>query len=223
MRRLSFFLFLPFLAVGLLAACAPPHLAPSAQPTNGAVGLPNPASKFCVDQGYKLEMRKDDQGNEYGVCIFDDGNECEEWAFFRGECGAGRAKNLSLNVVEAAGLADTTQIDVLAPKTSSVDPDASREPRQPGMEVILSITDPADIEALVSPLDASLALVPPLRCPASYELQFQLKSGDVQTFNLGLCGLYGPQKYWRGLTIHPPETFVSKFNDLLKMAGAPQR
>lgn len=57
-----------------------------ATPTSQAGGLPNPASKYCVDQGYKLEIRADQAGNQYGVCIFPDGSECEEWAFFRGEC-----------------------------------------------------------------------------------------------------------------------------------------
>jgi len=50
-------------------------------------GLPNPASVYCQEQGYRLEMRTDDQGNQYGVCVFPDGSECDEWAFFRGECG----------------------------------------------------------------------------------------------------------------------------------------
>jgi len=57
-----------------------------ATPTSQPGGIPNPASKYCVDQGYKLEIRSDESGNQYGVCIFPDGSECEEWAFFRGEC-----------------------------------------------------------------------------------------------------------------------------------------
>ena len=52
----------------------------------GAAGLPNPASVYCDGQGYILELRADEAGNQYGVCIFPDGSECEEWAFFRGEC-----------------------------------------------------------------------------------------------------------------------------------------
>lgn len=51
------------------------------------VGLPNPASVYCEEQGYRVEMRTDDEGNQYGVCIFPDGSECDEWAFYRGECG----------------------------------------------------------------------------------------------------------------------------------------
>jgi putative hemolysin len=49
--------------------------------------LPNPASVHCQEQGYLLEIRTDEEGNQYGVCIFPDGSECDEWAFFRGECG----------------------------------------------------------------------------------------------------------------------------------------
>lgn len=50
-------------------------------------GLSNPASVYCEEQGYRLEIREDDEGNQYGVCVFPDGSECDEWAFFRGECG----------------------------------------------------------------------------------------------------------------------------------------
>ena len=49
-------------------------------------GLANPASVYCEEQGYTLESRTDENG-AYGVCIFPGGSECEEWAYFRGECG----------------------------------------------------------------------------------------------------------------------------------------
>ncbi|MEM4347078.1 MAG: DUF333 domain-containing protein [Candidatus Altiarchaeota archaeon] len=48
--------------------------------------IQNPASVYCEKQGGILKIRKDQDGNEYGVCVFSDGTECEEWAFFRGEC-----------------------------------------------------------------------------------------------------------------------------------------
>lgn len=56
-------------------------------PDDSGVKIANPASVFCIENEGKLEMRKDSAGGEYGVCIFKDNNECEEWAFFRGECG----------------------------------------------------------------------------------------------------------------------------------------
>jgi putative hemolysin len=51
------------------------------------VGLANPAAVFCQEQGHDHQVRTDPDGGQYGVCIFPDGSECDEWAYFRGECG----------------------------------------------------------------------------------------------------------------------------------------
>jgi len=48
--------------------------------------LANPASVYCQQQGGKLEIRTDANGGQIGYCLFADGKECEEWAYFRGEC-----------------------------------------------------------------------------------------------------------------------------------------
>lgn len=55
------------------------------------MGIANPASKHCEENGGKLEIVTEGDGS-YGICKFDDGTECEEWAFFRGECGKGEEK-----------------------------------------------------------------------------------------------------------------------------------
>jgi hypothetical protein len=51
-------------------------------------GMPNPASVYCEEQGGTLEMREG-EGGTFGVCIFADGSECEEWSFFNGACQKG--------------------------------------------------------------------------------------------------------------------------------------
>jgi len=54
--------------------------------------VPNPASVYCEKQGGTLEIRTNPDGQirpiyyHTGYCIFSDGSECEEWAFYRGEC-----------------------------------------------------------------------------------------------------------------------------------------
>ena len=53
------------------------------------VGLPNPASFYCEENGGILEIREDDSGGQVGICVFPDGSECEEWAFYREECQKG--------------------------------------------------------------------------------------------------------------------------------------
>jgi inhibitor of cysteine peptidase len=55
-------------------------------PISNQTSLPNPASKYCVEQGYNLTIRTNPDGSQTGYCIFPNGKECEEWTFFRGEC-----------------------------------------------------------------------------------------------------------------------------------------
>jgi putative hemolysin/predicted secreted protein len=57
--------------------------------TAPAGGIANPASVNCVQQGGKVDIRKDATGGEVGYCVFPDKSECEEWAFMRGECKPG--------------------------------------------------------------------------------------------------------------------------------------
>ncbi len=49
--------------------------------------MPNPASVFCKQNGNKLEIRTAADGSQSGICVFPDGSTCDEWAYFRGECG----------------------------------------------------------------------------------------------------------------------------------------
>lgn len=71
------------LASGALAGLL---LAGCATPAPAAPGLANPASVYCEQSGGTLQIR-DETGGEVGYCLFSDGSECEEWQFFRGECG----------------------------------------------------------------------------------------------------------------------------------------
>lgn len=48
------------------------------------VGIANPASVYCVEQGGKLEIRKTANG-EVGYCHLPDGRVVEEWEFFRSQ------------------------------------------------------------------------------------------------------------------------------------------
>jgi len=51
------------------------------------MGTPNPAAVYCRQMGYQYDIREDEAGNQYGVCIFPDGSECDAWCFFKGKCG----------------------------------------------------------------------------------------------------------------------------------------
>lgn len=55
------------------------------------VEMANPASVNCLEKGGTLEIRQNKNG-EYGVCLFEDNRQCEEWALFRGDCPEGGVK-----------------------------------------------------------------------------------------------------------------------------------
>ena len=66
--------------------CKPGDMDVAPAPTASPAGIANPASTYCVEQRGASEIRTAEDGSQYGVCRFPDGGECEEWAFFRGEC-----------------------------------------------------------------------------------------------------------------------------------------
>ncbi len=66
------------------------------------VGMPNPASVFCEQHGNKLEIQTASDGSQNGICIFPDGSTCDEWAYFRGECGLAPQKSSTPTVIVEA-------------------------------------------------------------------------------------------------------------------------
>ncbi|MCS7130397.1 MAG: DUF333 domain-containing protein [Archaeoglobaceae archaeon] len=50
------------------------------------LGVSNPAAVYCLEMGYRYKVENTPQG-QVGICVFPDQTECDEWAFFRGECG----------------------------------------------------------------------------------------------------------------------------------------
>lgn len=51
----------------------------------------NPASKYCLEHGglslVKTVTTIDGNESKEGICEFPNGSQCEEWKYFRGECG----------------------------------------------------------------------------------------------------------------------------------------
>ena len=77
-------------AILILTSCTAPQTPPTTAPVSTELpqaNMPSPASVYCVEQGYTSEIRTAADGSQSGVCIFPDGSECDEWAYFRSECG----------------------------------------------------------------------------------------------------------------------------------------
>jgi putative hemolysin len=85
MRRISIFMMM----LMAMTACTTlqvqvPQPAATDMPQ---VNMPNPASVYCEQNGNRLEIQTASDGSQNGVCVFPDGSTCDEWAYFRGECG----------------------------------------------------------------------------------------------------------------------------------------
>lgn len=105
--------------------------------SSGSTGMSNPASIFCVSKGYKNIIRNNADGSQYGVCVFNDGSECDEWKYYRGECGEGGSSSSlpSTNTVQstnAAAIGSIATCPALVPISSS----AERECAEKGGKLI---------------------------------------------------------------------------------------
>ena len=101
------------------AGCTPASTSSSqaASPSTAAAGvqLANPAAVFCGEQGGRSEIRTGADGGQVGYCRFPDGSECEEWAFYRGECTAGYTDPFAY--CAATGADDTPGRSYVGPAT----------------------------------------------------------------------------------------------------------
>ena len=79
-----------------LTACTAPQTQAASEPAATDIpqaGIPNPASVFCTQNGNKLEIHTAADGSQNGICVFPDGSACDEWAYYRGECGSATQKS----------------------------------------------------------------------------------------------------------------------------------
>lgn len=77
---------LTLLGVILLLGCVGQPSGNETGNQTGNASIANPASVYCQDNGGQVVIRTDAGGNQYGICVFPNGTECDEWAYFRGEC-----------------------------------------------------------------------------------------------------------------------------------------
>ena len=179
------------------------------------VGLANPASVYCEEQGGRLEMRTDESGTS-GICIFEDGSECEEWAYWRGECGPA-SSDQGVNVALELGLPQGVKLEVL-----ELDPAA--ESSQP-YRLRLTIEDEFQLGDIMRSLNTATARTPKTLCVPTYQLRFYLADGSVQEMGY-LCDgaqptLGGEQDFWQNQEAAAPLRFVALLNSHLGLSQEP--
>jgi putative hemolysin len=126
MHTLSKLTLFVLLAAIILSACsqksAPTITSiPSAGVPANEAGLANPASVNCEEKGRKLEFRERGELGQYGVCVFEDNLQCEEWAMLRGECPEGGVKVTGYTTDAAVFCAITGGIYSVTSNSSAAD------------------------------------------------------------------------------------------------------
>lgn len=100
--------FILFLAALLVSSCS--FIWPKSPDQDSPLDMANPASLYCEEQGGRLEIRQSKDGSQAGYCIFPDGSECEEWAYFRDECEPGNEMHVT-TLEDALGISEETNFE----------------------------------------------------------------------------------------------------------------
>lgn len=162
--------FLPILLVLVLAGagCSQKTKTPntdgqnaSTTAVNGAkddelakdTALSNPATVYCLSQGGKFSMRKALDGSTEGYCELPNNIQCEEWAYYRGECPAGVKSKTATTTSEtttSTPMAQTTSTASVneperedGPAKDQIDDSNAKEHQ--GLELTAEVGEPGEI------------------------------------------------------------------------------
>ncbi|WEI04513.1 I78 family peptidase inhibitor [Acinetobacter johnsonii] len=92
------------LMVAAISGCSTAQKNETEKPT---LGMANPASTYCVEQGGKLEIRKEPNG-EVGYCHLPNGQVIDEWTLFR----ASQSKCVAEQATALIGQSNLTEAQI---------------------------------------------------------------------------------------------------------------
>lgn len=76
--------------------------------TSELSALPNPAAINCVNNGWTSLTRTNSDGSYYGVCVLPNGLTCEEWSYYRRECGESNRVSCTAEYSPVCGVVPTS-------------------------------------------------------------------------------------------------------------------
>ena len=78
-----------FLSLGILSIFFLLDVKNEQKELKSYVSIGNPAAVYCTEvMGYDYQIDKDENGAERGICILPNEQECDQWDFYDGSCGA---------------------------------------------------------------------------------------------------------------------------------------
>ena len=88
MFQKSILILLTLIVIVLSASCSPRQVSPTP-----VTNMANPASVYCEQNGNKLQIHTAADGSQNGICVFPNDSTCDEWAYYRGQCGHAEQKS----------------------------------------------------------------------------------------------------------------------------------
>lgn len=117
---------------------------------------------------------------------------------------AGHVAELTVNLMRAAGLEQTSSLEILELDLDSDSPTSGEYVER------VVISDPQLLDQVLAALDTDLQATPIVACIPEYTLRFRSADGGIQEFSYSCDGasfLRGKQDFWQGKDFRPPEQF----------------
>jgi heat shock protein HslJ len=117
---------------------------------------------------------------------------------------AGHVAELTVNLMRAAGLEQTSSLEVLELDLNSDSPTSGEYVER------VVISDPQILDQVLAALDTDLQATPIVACIPEYTLRFRSAEGGIQEFSYSCGGasfVRGGQEFLRGKDFSPPEQF----------------
>ena len=58
---------------------------------NSKSQIADPSAVYCKEQGYQYKIKTSVNGGQYGVCVFNNGRECDSWKYYDHTCSPDNA------------------------------------------------------------------------------------------------------------------------------------
>ncbi|MBI5667897.1 MAG: S8 family serine peptidase [Chloroflexi bacterium] len=166
---------------------------PAAPPS--APLMRNPAAVYCLDLGYRYETVPGIGGGDDGLCVFPDGDRCEQWDFYAGKCGQAYSfcarqglNTITLNRSDNFSPAYAACADAAGHIVGTVNDLSALADRAQGCYdgVCPQTAAPASLDVPVNPAEDPVSLVP---VPASLDWRnYQGGNWLTAVRNQGSCG-----------------------------------
>jgi len=172
-----------------IASCSAPPTQPTIAPVSTETlqaNMPNPASVYCEGQGNRLEICTAADGSQSGVCIFPNGSECDEWAFFRGECGP----NAPVTETPVIPTQTSTSSGFVIPQPIAMPAGAIIDPRNDSLDLTKGLifynTDGLTLGELLAPRGGQIHVAGHYQGSLNFPLVFHAFELETQKHHLNL-------------------------------------